>query len=232
MELIGKISLFIHIFAGVSTLIAGPIALFYQRNSKKHVIAGKVFNVSMMIIIVTSIFKFLRVPDNFGYQFLFGISILVGFNLFQGIRSIRFMKGKQPGHFDRTFIWVFILTGIGMMNAGIYHLMHGHSFPLAILFLVFGVIVMTGGLKFRRFLVAGNISSRWWLRLHIDAMMGAFIASTTAFTVNAADFLPWYAQWFGPAIVMQPLLMYFMAQRKLRKKDLGNPFKKQQPVVA
>ena len=36
MEFLGKASLFIHILAGVSTLIAGPIALFYNKQNKKH----------------------------------------------------------------------------------------------------------------------------------------------------------------------------------------------------
>lgn len=231
MELIGKISLFIHIFAGASTLIAGPIALFFQKKTKQHRIAGKVFTYSMMAVIATSVFKFLRVPHEVGYQFLFAISILVAFNIWQGVRSIQFMKGKQPGQFDRTIIWLFIFTGVAMVNAAVWYYLRGVNMALPILFGVFGTIVLASSLTFRRFLVAGNIPPRWWLRIHIKAMMGAFVASTTAFTVNAINFVPFYVQWFGPAVLLQPLVYYFLRERKLLKKDLGKPFEKQ-PVLA
>ena len=37
MEVLGKITLIIHIIAGVSTLLTGPIAIFYNfKDPKKH----------------------------------------------------------------------------------------------------------------------------------------------------------------------------------------------------
>ncbi|MDO8367763.1 MAG: hypothetical protein Q7T20_13260, partial [Saprospiraceae bacterium] len=41
-----------------------------------------------------------------------------------------------------------------------------------------------------------------WMQLHLGTMLGAFTASTTAFTVNSAYFLPWWAQWFGPTLLL------------------------------
>ena len=224
MELTAKISLFIHILAGALTLIAGPIALFYQKKNRLHRLAGKVFMYSMVVVIITSVFAFIRHPHVVFYQFLFALSILVTFNLWQGVRSILFMKGAHPSQFDQSLIWVFIFTGAAMIFAAVWYYLNGAEIAFPILFGVFGLLVLSSSLKFRRFLEAENISSGWWFRNHIDAMMGAFIASTTAFTVNAADFLPWYLQWFGPAIVLQPLVIYFLNQRKLTKKQLGKPF--------
>ena len=140
MELIGKISLIIHIIAGVNTLIAGPIALFYQRQTRQHRIAGKVFTYSMMVIIVTSIFKFLRVPHEVGYQFLFAISILVGLNIWQGVRSIQFMKGSRPNYVDRGVIWLFIFTGAAMINAAVWYYLQNKGVALPILFGVFQLL--------------------------------------------------------------------------------------------
>jgi len=54
-----------------------------------------------------------------------------------------------------------------------------------------------------------------WMSLHTRTMLGAFTASTTAFTVNAAHFLPWWAQWFGPTLLILPLQIYF--GRKLKQ---------------
>ena len=51
-------------------------------------------------------------------------------------------------------------------------------------------------------------------------MIGAFIASTTAFTVNiGGDYLPWYLQWFGPTIALLPLQFYW--GRKLKNQMKG-----------
>ena len=118
-----------------------------------------------------------------------------------------------------------------MINAAVWYYFPGKNVAIPILFAVFGIITLGSSLKFRRFIYAENIiSPHWWLRNHVNAMMGAFIASTTAFTVNAANFLPFYIQWFGPALVLQPLVYYYMRQRKLLKMDLGKPFG--EPVTA
>jgi uncharacterized membrane protein len=225
MEIIATISLIIHIIAGTSTLIAGPIALFYQKKNRLHRIAGKVFMYAMVVVIITSVFTFLRLPHVVFYQFLFAISIMVSMNIWQGVRSILFMKGQRPGVWDRRIVWFFILTGGAMLNAAAWYFLRGGEIALPILFAVFGIIVLADSLKFRRFLEADYVNSQWWLRLHILGMMAAFIASSTAFTVNAAHFLPWYLQWFGPAIILQPLVFYYLRQRKLLKKDLGKPFR-------
>jgi hypothetical protein len=48
------------------------------------------------------------------------------------------------------------------------------------------------------------------MQLHLSTMLGAFTASTTAFTVNVApEFMPWWAQWFGPTMMLLPLQFYF-----------------------
>jgi hypothetical protein len=60
-----------------------------------------------------------------------------------------------------------------------------------------------------------------WIRLHTSTMLGAFTASSTAFTVNAAPFLPWWAQWFGPTLILLPIQFYF--GKKLKKKSVIEP---------
>ncbi len=58
-----------------------------------------------------------------------------------------------------------------------------------------------------------------WFRIHIGSMMGAFIASTTAFVVNALKFLPLLVQWFVSTVILVPLIIYY--QRKFAPKKKG-----------
>ena len=224
MELIGKISLLIHIAAGVSTLLSGPVAIFYNAKTRVHRIAGKAFFYAMSVVLVTSVIGFVQRPDNVFYQFLLGISALVAYNVWKGVRAILFMKRRSsPGPADQAVAWVALFFGAAMLNAAVWYFFRGTNVALPILFGVFGLLIFTDAWRYRKLLNASHVTPQWWFRQHIDAMFGAFIASTTAFTVNAADFLPWYIQWFGPTVALQPLAIYFLAKRKLRKKDLGNP---------
>ena len=227
MEFFGKINLWIHIIAGISTLVAGPIALFYNKNNQKHKLIGKVFFYAMTVVVVTSIIAFFRNTDVIFYQFLLGISILVGYNILRGVRAIQFMKSiKSPTAFDIQMSWAALFTGFVMLAAAVYYYFKGANIAFSILFGVFGMLVLMDGRQSLKLLKVENLDKRWWFRLHLDSMFGAFIASTTAFAVNAADFAPWYIQWFGPAVILTPLQIYLHRLRKVTKKDLGSPFAK------
>lgn len=222
MELLGNFSYIIHIIAGGLTLIAGPIAILCNRNPKLHRLAGKVFFYAMSIVVVSSVIGFVKHPEAEFYRFLLGLSVLVGYNILRGVQAIQFMKGAKPSSFDNGMVWLVGVTGAVMMFAAVWYLGQNVSIAISILFAVFGLFTMLDACEYRRYLdVPYQLDKRWWLRLHVLSMFAALIASTTAFTVNAAHYLPWYLQWFGPAILFQPFAIYFMKSRKLRKRDLG-----------
>lgn len=225
MEFLGKLSLWIHIITGVVTLIAGPIALYYNKNNRLHKLAGKVFFYAMCIVVATSILAFFKRPTVIFFQFLLGIGILVGYHTIRGVRAILFMKGvKTPTSFDTQWGWMAIASGLAMMGAAVYYYLQGVNIAFPILFGVFGLGSFVDGRYYVRLLNVENLDKRFWFQLHLNSMFGAFVASTTAFAVNAADFAPWYIQWFAPTIIMIPLQIHLMRQRKVTKKDLGSPF--------
>lgn len=226
MELLGKLSLWIHIAAGVSTLIAGPFALYYQSHSSRHRIAGRIFFTGMSIVVITSILGFLKYPDQVFFQFLLALSFLVGYNILRGVRAIQFMKGGTPKNFDKILAWTILLAGVAMLNMAVWYLGQARSLALPILFTAFGLATITDSWNHIRLMGVQDLDKRWWFHLHVRSMFGAFIASTTAFTVNAVDFLPWYIQWFGPTILLTPLQIYLLGLRKLTKSYLGSPFEK------
>ncbi len=218
-QFFGKISLIIHIIAGISTLIAGPVAIFYNfKDRRKHRLAGKIFFYAMLVVCVSAWMGYVKRPDQPFFQFLLGVAMIVLASVLRGVRAMLFMKNlHKPGGFDIAYTVLLGLTGMWLFSRSLWHFEHGTMIALPILFGVFGVMALSDTVKNSRlFLMKQAVSGLDWYRLHVGSMLGAFTASTTAFTVNAATFLPWYLQWFGPFLAIVPLQIYF--GRKLRRR--------------
>lgn len=215
-EIIGKISLGIHIIAGASTLLAGPVAIFYHfKNPKKHRAAGKIFFYAMLVVAVSSFSGFIKHPDRPFYQLLLGIAVLVLAGIFRGVRSISLMKGGRVSSFDFAYTLALGLNGAYMLDMSLHHFLAGTMIAIPVLFAVFGAMCLGDtATNWKVFRAPATLHPLDWLDLHKTTMLGAFTASTTAFTVNAAHFLPWYLQWFGPTLLLLPLQVYF--GRKLK----------------
>jgi multisubunit Na+/H+ antiporter MnhB subunit len=204
------IHLIAHIIAGTVTLIAGPIAIFYNfKNTRNHRIAGKVFFYAMLYVCFSAVMGYLRRPDLIFYEFLLGIAVIVLAGVIRGIRSIRMMKGASV----QTYDWA-MTGGLGLF--GLWMLYRAFNVPadtnvaIPILFGVFGSAALFDTFRFfRTYRLGEQVEKLDWYRFHVQDMLGAFTASTTAFTVNAAHFLPWYIQWFGPTLLIVPFQIYF-----------------------
>ncbi len=216
MELLLKIILIIHISAGSSTLITGPLAIFYNfKDAKKHRLIGKTFFYAMLVVAFSAIIGFLKRPEVIFYQFLLGIALLVLANIARGVRTIMLMKGDTIKRFDYVYSTGLALTGAWMLGMSIWHFQQGTMIAFPILFGVFAVGALVDVRRNGKFLRNYATMHRLdWMALHASSMISAFIASTTAFTVNAAHFLPWYLQWFGPTLLLVPVQIYF--GRKLK----------------
>ena len=221
METLGFLSFVIHIAAGSLTLLAGPVAIFYNfKHPRNHRLAGKIFFYAMLVVCATAVAGFLKHPERVFFQFLMGIAALVLVSIVRGVRAIRIMKGGAVTAFDLGYQSFMGLTGIAMLCLGTWHLQAGTGAVLSILFFVFGLASIADGAgNLRYYLRPAAVHALDWYHLHVRSMLGAFTASTTAFTVNAAPFLPWYLQWFGPTLLLMPLQIYFGRILRERKKQ-------------
>lgn len=220
MQTASILSTFIHILAGTLTLIAGPIAIFTNnRNTRLHRIAGKTFFIAMNVVCISAIIGFLKRPDEVFYQFLLGISILVYAAILRGVRAIQMMKGGTIKKIDFIYSGILGCSAVWMLSMSALQIAAG-KIPFAILFFIFGL--GSADDAFKNFKIYSNpekLTQTDWLWTHVHSMIGAFIASTTAFTVNTAHYLPWYIQWFGPTLVLLPLQFYW--GRKLKPQKLS-----------
>lgn len=221
LDFFSKLSLYIHIVAGTLTLITGPIAIFYNfKDVRKHRAVGKVFYYAMLVVAISAIIGFFKRPDAVFFQFLLGIALLVLAGIFRGVRSIFLMKGARVNSFDWAYTTLLGLNAVFMLSMSAWHISAGTMIAFPILFGVFGA--MSAGdtwVNWKSFRNPAALDRLDWIKLHLGTMLGAFTASTTAFTVNSAHFLPWWAQWFGPTILLVPLQFYFAKKvRDMRKK--------------
>ena len=224
IALLGSISLYVHIIAGGLTLLTGPIAIFYNfRDPQRHRIVGKTFFYAMFVVAITAILGFFKHPDVVFFQFLLGISMLVLAGIFRGIRAIYLMKGARVLPFDFFYTGLLGLDGLYMLSMSVKHFQAGTMIAFPILFGVFGLMaIIDTRVGWGVFTKPRSLHRLDWMRLHAITMMGAFIASTTAFTVNAVHFLPWWVQWFGPTLLILPMQFYFGKKlRSMRDKTLS-----------
>lgn len=224
-EILAQVILSIHVIAGASTLVTGPIAIFYNfRDPRKHRIVGKVFFYAMFIVATSAIFMFLKQPERIFLQFLLGISLLVLAGIFRGVRSIFLMKGGKVSSFDWAYTALLGLNAVFMLSMSAWHFAAGTMIAFPILFGVFGTMCALDTWKNWKIFNNPEILHKLdWMRLHLTTMLGAFTASTTAFTVNVApEFMPWWAQWFGPTLLLLPFQFYFGGKVKaMRERALG-----------
>ena len=214
-----EIHRFLHIAAGTITLIAGPLAIYFNQNAALHRRFGKVFFFAMLYVCISAIFGYLRAPSIF-FTFLLGISCMVLSSILPAVRCIALMKGKPLKKTDQLMGIVALLCGVLMIAKGASGMFDSQVSEVSILFLVFGLLTFALGVgSYRAFSSKEKIHSLDWLLLHVRLMMTAFIASTTAFAVNAKflQTLPWFILWFAPTVIIVPLQIYFTNRIRAQK---------------
>jgi len=202
-----KFLTYTHIFAGALSLIVAPIAMAVLKGGKAHRLFGKLFFWSMTWIFVSavilSIYKW--------KPFLLMVSVLSYYLAVSGYRTL-YQKQLSSGKGVMWYDWVAaIATGLFMLGFagwGIYMLSTGNSSSGVFLLLAFSV----GGLlsvrgEITAFLKPPADKNRW-LYNHIGRMVGGFIASVTAFSVNVLLFVPGIWQWVWPILLGTPFIIY------------------------
>jgi len=147
-----------------------------------------------------------------------GIAVLVLGDIMRGTRAILFMKKRaQVGRIDYAYAGLLGVFSIWMLSMAAWHFSKGTMIAFPILFGVFGTGALLNTVRnYRLFSNPALITANRWYLTHISSMVGAFIASTTAFTVNVGQVLPWYLQWFGPTLLLVPVQIYFLRKVKIK----------------
>ena len=199
-----------HIFCGGTVLLLGLIQMFGKKGSKNHILLGKVYVGAMWWICLSAIaiITFYRFS-----AFLMVIAALTFYASFTGVRVLKRKKIGSEKWFDWFVAIITSLFGLGLIGyAANLYFNHPGNEILALLCVIFGLFTFYNAFQDLLFFIQKKTNSKvWWLKQHIGAMGGSYIAAVTAFAVQNPDLLipgssyQWLL-WILPAIIGNPIV--------------------------
>lgn len=190
--------LYLHIAAGFTALAIGLVAMFAPKGQNLHNKSGLIYFWAMVIVAITSTIISLRSsPVNL---FLLVTGIFSFYLIFTGYRST-IVKNKTPQFLDKLVTAGMLCTAFAMLSLAVYDWLNG-SGRLTIILGIFGsiggVLAIADVLVYRK----GLDHPREWLLRHLGRMLGAYIATFTAFAVtNLTAWLAPILLWTLPAFI-------------------------------
>lgn len=195
METLFSILLVIHIASGFTALIVGIIPMIARKGGKLHNRSGKIYFWAMFGVFISSQpMAYIK-----GNEFLFTIGIFSFYLALSGFRFARKKGWDQLQAFDKSYMLITFITSLVMLGYTIYYALNG-SIASAIILGIFGLICLVfSGSDLRR--IGKKGAPKRWIILHIIRMIGAYVATFTAFAVTNINFLPDLVLWIGPTII-------------------------------
>lgn len=191
-----------HIISGSIALSTGTLALIFKKGSERHKVSGKVFVLSMIIMLLTGFYLSLTRHN----MFLFFISGFCSYMFLNGVRSFnRKYECYETKWLDKLIFGVFLIFNVGLTVYGILNTNHF----IGIVAIVFGAIGLVYNFWDLKLILRFKKSKNEWLLSHIRGMIGAMIALITAFFSVNIDFLPPLIIWLSPTIILTPLIIYW-----------------------
>lgn len=215
MEQTITILIYIHAFFGGLGLITGIISIIVKKGGKGHKKAGRIFSYAMIMSSLISLFV-ARMP-NHENLFLFLIGIFTIYMVLAGNRALTLKsKSKKTADWvDKSISGTMFIASLVMVAIGVTGLLQQAS--NSILYVFFGGFGMFMTLKdfqtFRTFNEKKNV----WLKSHLGRMLGALIASFTAFFV-AGLHIGTLLVWIMPTVLGTGYIIYW--NRKLKNKTV------------
>jgi hypothetical protein len=196
METAYPYALALHVLSGYLALSSGLVAMTVKKGRRAHRVAGRVFFYAMIGVSATALYIAL-LKNN---RFLLHIGIFSFYMAYSGWRVLR-KRDHRPSVFDALLVALAGLNGAFMLMT------------LNIVLSVFGVIsviLVVGDVRLFYSAVKGKTIPRYaWLTKHIGMMIGAFIATFTAFlVVNVDGVQPAWALWLAPTALFMPVMAY------------------------
>ncbi len=215
MEKFLQINLIIHIIGGTIALGIAPVALSISKWSKAHKVFGWVFFGGMTAIFITSCI--LSYANNI--PFLFMIGVFSYYAVLSGIRSIQHKNIHSKGKIGKLDWSLAVISGIFNMAFIIYGIINLPN-ALGILATFFGLGGMVMVYTNVVFFLKGSQDKKYWYYTHAAHMIGGFIATVSAFSVQTMHFMPGILQWIWPTLLGVPVLIMWKKsmQRKERAK--------------
>lgn len=207
--------IYIHAFFGGLGLITGIGSIIVKKGGAPHKKMGKVFS---YVMIASSLISLIiaRMP-NHENLFLFLIGTFTIYMVLAGNRALTFKKKtkKKANILDIGISGLMLMASTVMIFVGILGLFQKND--ASILYLFFGgfgaLLTIKDFQMFKSFAKNKNM----WLKNHLGRMIGALIASLTAFMVAGLHIGTLFV-WLAPTILGTLYIVYW--KRKLKVKTV------------
>ena len=221
-----KIILLIHVAFGFSALATGVVPMVARKGGKVHKFWGNVYYWSMFGVFVTTLGLFALRPGELRLQFFLCIAILSFYFTFSGDRVLRMKKSAtQATVLDRVAAGLALACGLAMLGYAVYGVIGLQNYFIAILFTVFGILISVNARKdLQLFFGRADSEKMHWYFGHISKIMGAYIATITAFCVNMGKYIPEDASaywqlipWLAPGVLLGVGTAYYSKRQKEKR---------------
>lgn len=207
-----KILLFIHILAGTTGLVTGILNIVRKKGDKPHKKIGRLFLYGMIINGIAGLFMSI-IHFNL-FLFIIGIFSIYLASTGQRYLSLKNISTNQkPKNIDWVLSFTMLFFAIAFIIYGVLLLLSNKNFGIVLL--VFGFISSSMAIQDFRNYKAKNTVKNFWLLVHIQRMIGSFIAAFTAFLVVNNTILPGVIAWLLPTVVFVPLIFFWVRKYKV-----------------
>lgn len=172
--------LIVHICAGTSGLLSGTAAMIFRKGSRRHVLAGRVFVISMLIMAVGAVYLAItrHQPNNIGGGIL--TFYLIGTAWLTARR-----RDGETSRYDWIVLLIPLALGILTWMNGLKVVHRGASsqdgVPVGMIFFM-GSVMLLAAAGDVRMLVRGGVSGAKRITRHLWRMcFGLFIAAGSFF---------------------------------------------------
>jgi|SRR5690554_3069563 len=211
MEETIKILIYIHAFLGGVGLITGIGSIIVKKGSSIHKKMGKLFSIGMIGSSLISIpISWMPNHENL---FLFLIGLFTIYLVLAGNRALTFKTKTKADWVDKIISGSMLLFSLLMVVIGLYGVINGSS--LSILYLFFGGFGLLLSIKDFSFYKNPKSPKNAWLISHLGKMIGALIASITAFFIAGLGIANIIA-WTLPTILGTIYILYWKNKLKLK----------------
>lgn len=212
MENLVSMLIYTHAFLGGVGLVAGLSSVLVKKGGAIHKKAGKIFTYSILSSSLISLLV-ARMPDHENL-FLFLIGVFTIYLILSGNMALS-LKSKsdfQVGWKERLTSGSMLLVSMGMLLLGILGIIQ--KVDNSFLYLFFGGFGAT--LAYRDFIAFRTFkeNKKVWLINHIGRMVGALIASFTAFLV-AGLHIGTTLVWILPTVIGTIYIIYSSRKYKV-----------------